>query len=98
MLNVELSCARALPADGQSAVRAMGTMGMMGEPGDIGAMEMMGDVGAIGAMGLMGMMGAPGMMVMDEMGAMWERCGLWHGRARYENMDTLRALSADIFE
>ncbi len=86
MLNVELSCARALPVDGRSAVRAMGamgTMGMMGEPGDIGAM---------------GMMGAPGAMVMDEMGAMWERCGLWHGRARYENLDTLRALSADIFE
>lgn len=60
MSNVELSCARALPADGQSVVRAMGTMGMMG--------------------------------------AMWERCGLWHGRARYENLDTLRALSADIFE
>lgn len=71
MSNVELSCARALPADGQSVVRAMGTMGMMG---------------------------APGAMVMDEMGAMWERCGLWHGRARYENLDTLRALSADIFE
>mgnify|MGYP004458743741 CR=1 FL=1 len=64
----------------------MGAMGMMGEPGDIGAMGMM------GAMGLMGA------MVMDEMGAMWERCGLWHGRARYENMDTLRTLSADIFE
>lgn len=48
MSNVELSCARALPADGQSVVRAMGTMGMMG---------------------------APGAMVMDEMGAMWERCG-----------------------
>ena len=44
----------------------------------------------VGAMGAMGMMGAPG--------AMWERCGLWHGRARYENLDTLRALSADIFE
>ena len=41
---------------------SMGAMGMMGEPGDIGAMGMM------GAMGLMG-------MVMDEMGAMWERCG-----------------------
>ncbi len=63
MLNVELGCARALPVDGRSAVRAMGAMGMMGAPG-----------------------------------AMWERCGLWHGRARYENLDTLRALSADIFE
>ena len=49
-------------------------------------------------MGAMGMMGAPGAMVMDEMGAMWKRLELWHGRARYENLDTLRALSADIFE
>lgn len=55
-------------------------------------------MGAMGAIGAKGMMGAPGAMVMDEMGAMWERCGLWHGRARYENLDTLRALSADIFE
>ena len=55
----------------------------------MGMMEEPGDIGA------MGMMGA---MVMDEMGAMWKRCGLWHGRARYENLDTLRALSADIFE
>lgn len=83
MLNVELSCARALPVDGRSAMGAMGTMGMMGELGDMGAM---------------GMMGEPGAMVMDEMGAMWERCGLLHGRARYESLDTLRALSADIFE
>ena len=59
---------------------------------DVGAM------GAMGTMGTMGMMGAPGAMVMDEMGAMWKRWELWHGRARYENMDTLRALSADIFE
>ena len=73
-------------------------MGTMGAMGTMGTMGMMGDVGAIGAMGLMGLMGAPGAMVMDEMGAMWKRCGLWHGRARYENLDTLRALSADIFE
>ncbi len=47
------------------------------------------------------MMGAPRdveVPVMDEMGAMWKRWELWHGRARYENLDTLRALSADIFE
>lgn len=48
MLNVELSCARALPVDGRSAVRAMGMMG------DIGTMEMMGAMGAMGAMGMMG--------------------------------------------
>ena len=47
---------------------SMGAMGMMGEPGDIGAMGMMGAMGLMGAM----VMGA---MVMDEMGAMWERCG-----------------------
>ncbi len=67
----------------------MGAMGAMGTMGAMGMMEEPGDIGA------MGMMGA---MVMDEMGAMWKRCGLWHGRARYENLDTLRALSADIFE
>lgn len=39
MLNVELSCARALPVDGRSAVRAMG---MMGEPGAMGMMGAMG--------------------------------------------------------
>ena len=50
MLNVELGCARALPVDGRSAVRAMG---MMGEPG---AMGMMGDIGAMGTMGMMGAM------------------------------------------
>lgn len=51
--------------------------------------------------GAKGMMGAPRdveVPVMDEMGAMWKRWELWHGRARYENLDTLRALSADIFE
>lgn len=72
MSDVELGCARALPVDGRSA---MGTMGAMGA---IGAMGMMGAIGAMGTMGMMGdmgMMGAPGAMVMDEMGAMWERCG-----------------------
>ena len=30
---------------------------------------------SMGAMGMMGAMGLMGAMVMDEMGAMWERCG-----------------------
>ena len=33
MSNVELGCARALPADGRSDVGAMGTMGTMGMMG-----------------------------------------------------------------
>ena len=38
MLNVELGCARALPADGRSDVGAMGAMGVMGVMGMMGAM------------------------------------------------------------
>ena len=63
--------------------------------------SMGGVYGDVGAMGAKGMMGAPRdveVPVMDERRAMWKRWELWHGRARYENLDTLRALSADIFE
>lgn len=42
MLNVELSCARALPVDGRSAVGAMGMMGAMGTMGMMGMMGAMG--------------------------------------------------------
>ena len=65
---------------------------------DVGDMGMMENVGAMGDMGMMGAPRDVEVPVMDEMRAMWKRWELWHGRARYENLDTLRALSADIFE
>ena len=87
MSDVELGCARALPVDGRSA---MGTMGAVRAMGD----RSYGSYGNYGNDGRYGNDGSAG----SDVGTMWERCGLWHGRARYENMDTLRALSADIFE